>query len=151
MDAESTHRIEQDIGRVLVAYVALNDARRWAELASLFVADGEMVRPSAPDQPIVGREAILASLLARPADRRMRHVCANVQVSVLSATAATATSTYVIYAGTLQGDDSLPVLDASPPVLCEFQDHLVLTGEGWRFTQRHGRPLFRMPAPPPRG
>jgi len=43
------------------------------------------------------------------------------------------------------------VLDASPPVLCEFQDRLVLTGEGWRFTQRHGRPLFRMPAPSPRG
>ena len=150
MDAESTHRIEQDIGRLLVDFVALNDARRWPELASLFVADGVMVRPVAPDQPIVGRDAILASLLARPADRRMRHVCANVQVSVLSDTAATATSTYVIYAGTLQGDDSLPVLDASPPVLCEFQDRLVLTGDGWRFTQRHGRPLFRMPAPPPR-
>ena len=151
MEAEARQRIEHDIGRLLVDYVALNDARRWVELASLFVTDGEMVRPSAPDQPIVGREAILASLQARPADRRMRHVCANVQVSVLSATAATATSTYVIYAGTLQGDDSLPVLDASPPVLCEFQDRLVLTGDGWRFTRRHGRPLFRMPAPPPRG
>ena len=35
MDAESTHGIELDIGRLLVDFVALNDARRWPELASL--------------------------------------------------------------------------------------------------------------------
>ena len=101
METESKHGIEQEIGQLLVDYVALNDARRWPELASLFVVEAELVRPSAPDQPIIGRDAILASFLARPADRRMRHVCANVQVTVQSATAATATSTYVIYAGTL--------------------------------------------------
>jgi hypothetical protein len=151
MQTELERHIDQQVGQLLVDYVALNDARRWPELASLFTADAQLVRPSAPDQPIIGREAILASFLARPADRRMRHVCANVQVTVLSATAAAATSTYVIYAGTLQGGDSLPVLDASPPVLCEFQDRLTLTAEGWRFTLRHGRPLFRMPPPPPRG
>jgi hypothetical protein len=150
MDAESRNRIEQDVSRLLVAYVALNDARRWTELAALFVASGEMVRPSAPEQVIAGREAILAALLARPADRRTHHVCANIQVDVQSATAAAATSTYVIYAGTLRGGDSLPVLDAAPPVLCEFHDLLLLTPEGWRFTRRQGRLLFRMPALPAR-
>jgi len=144
MDAQHRLQIEADIQRVLTRYANLNDTRQWQDVAALYTADGVMIRPVAGTAPISGREAILASFLARPADRRTKHVCCNAAVQVLSPTTATAYSAYVIYYGTLDDSHPLPLLDKTPPVLCEFHDELVLTPEGWQFVKRHGSALFRM-------
>ena len=59
--------IEQDCERLIKLYVNLNDARDWPAVAALYTEDARFARPSKPDEFIGGREAILASLLARPA------------------------------------------------------------------------------------
>lgn len=143
MTPEQRHQIEADIQRLLTLYANLNDLRDWAQVASLYTSDGVMIRPVPGTAPIQGREAILASFLARPAHRRTKHVACNLAVTVVSPTQATAYSAYVIYYGTQDDSHPLPLLDSTPPVLCEFNDELVLTAEGWRFARRHGQPLFR--------
>jgi SnoaL-like domain len=145
MDIDARLGIEWQIQRELVRYVRLNDAQRWPELAAMFVEDGRLVRPSAPQAMLHGRAAILASFHARPADRRMHHVCANLQVEVSSPQAARAMSTYLIFGGSVADPAALPVLDAGPPVICAFEDELVLTADGWRFAARIGRMLFQSP------
>lgn len=143
MTTEQGQLIEAQIHRLLTLYANLNDLRDWQQVAALYTADGVLVRPVPGTAPIHGREAILASFLARPTHRRTKHVACNLAVNVLSATQATAYSAYVIYYGTQDDSHPLPLLDSTPPVLCEFHDELVLTSDGWRFARRHGQPLFR--------
>lgn len=143
MTPEQYRAIEWDIGRLINVYANLNDLRKWTEVAATYLEDGEMIRPSAPDHPIVGREAILKSLLARPADRCTKHFCANVAVTVLSEREATAYSAYQIYSGACEAENPLPLLDKKPPTICEFHDRLALTPDGWRFRRRQGVVLFR--------
>ena len=116
------HRgIEADIQRLLTLYANLNDTRQWSDVAALYAEDGVMVRPIANTAPIVGRAAILASFLARPADRRTKHFCSNVAVSASSLTHASAYSAYLIYYGTQ--DDSLPL-----PLLSQFRARAAAAG-----------------------
>jgi uncharacterized protein (TIGR02246 family) len=144
MTAEQKYLIEADIQRLLTLYANLNDLRDWQQVASLYTPDGVMIRPVAGTAPVNGREAILASFMARPTDRRTKHVYCNGAVQVLSPTTATAYSAYVIYYGTQDDSHPLPLLDKTPPILCEFNDALLLTAEGWRFTRRNGQALFRL-------
>lgn len=143
MDDEARRAIQWDITQLLHRYANLNDLKAWGEVSALYVPEGVMYRPVAPDTPVRGREAILASFLARPATRTTKHFCANIEVAVQSPGEATAYSAYAIHGGARQGPETLPLLDAGPPVLCEFRDRLVLTSEGWRFAERRGVLLFR--------
>lgn len=88
-----------------------------------------MARPTAPDVPIQGREAILAAFAARP-PRRTRHVCSNVVVEVESPTNARGTSAMVLF--TADG----------PPLAGSFHDRFALTDDGWRFAERRGSLTF---------
>ena len=78
--------IEADVTRLINEYVWANDAQDWERCASLYTEDAVFRRPSGGD-PIVGREAILASFTARP-PRAQRHVIANTLVDVVSETEA---------------------------------------------------------------
>jgi len=90
--------IEWDCTRLVHHYANLNDAAEWEAAANLFTEDGRLFRPTAPDQPIVGRDAILAAFLAR-SPRATRHVCANVVVQVLSADSAIGESAMLLFTG----------------------------------------------------
>ncbi len=144
MTSEQRRAIEWDISCLIYKYANFNDEKRWQELAAMYTEDGQMIRPAAPEQAIVGRAAILASLLARPAERMTRHICSNVVVTVATATEATAFSNYLIYGGVRVDDHPVPVLDSKPPVICEFHDRLVCTQDGWRFALRKGVIVFRV-------
>lgn len=141
MDGETRRAIEQDVARLVILYAALNDAARWEELAALYVEDGLMTRPTAPDDPIVGRAAILAAFRARP-PRASRHVAANILVTALSADEAEAESVILLFTGA-PADDGPPVRDPGPPLVGTFRDRLVRTEEGWRFRERRGALSFR--------
>lgn len=125
MDALETLLAEREIGRMIVAYAAANDAGEWEAVAATYVEDGRMSRPTAPDDFIEGREAILAAFRARP-PRTTRHIVANVRVDV-SGEAATATSQILLFSAAGQ-----------PPLVGSYHDKLVRTPEGWRFTERRG-------------
>lgn len=116
---------ERAIERLLIDYVALNDAGEWDALAALYVPEGRMSRPTAPDAFIDGAGAILAAFKARP-PRTTRHIVANARVSV-SGDTATATSQILLFTAAGQ-----------PPLVGSYHDRLVRTAAGWRFAERRG-------------
>lgn len=130
MTPEQRRAIETDCTRLINLYANLNDQGRWQEVAALYAEDGLMARPSAPDAPITGREAILASFLARPA-RTSQHICANIVVDVESETAASAHSVILLFTS-----------KDGPPLVGYYKDRFALTGEGWRFSERRGGLTF---------
>ena len=116
---------ERAIERLIIDYAARNDAGDWDALAALYLPDGRMSRPTAPDVFIAGREAILAAFRSRP-PRVARHIIANIRVTVTGDT-ATATSQILLF--------NAP---AAPPLVGSYHDRLLLTEGGWRFAERAG-------------
>lgn len=142
MTPELRLAIEWECTKLIYCYALLNDQARWEEVASLYTEDGLMTRPTAPDQAIVGREAILASFLARPA-RATRHVCANVVVTVESDSEASAESVILLFTGSAAAGADLPVRDPSGPLVGTYHDRFRATQTGWRFSERRGALSFR--------
>lgn len=116
---------ERAIERMIVDYAAANDAGDWERVAAMYVEAGRMNRPTAPDEFVEGREAILAAFNARPA-RTSRHVVANIRVDV-AGDEATATSQILLFTAAGQ-----------PPLVGTYEDQLVRTPQGWRFAERRG-------------
>ncbi len=120
-------------------YAYLNDERDFAAIAAMFTVDGVLFRPSAPDKPIHGREAILAALQTRPPTTATFHVCTDVLVEVRSAERATARSRILMLAGERTAGASVPeAASVKAPLPGTFEDELVLTAEGWKFASRKG-------------
>ena len=133
--------IEADCERLIKHYVNLNDAQDWPAVARLYTEDAVFRRPSGGD-PIMGREAILASFQARP-PRVQRHVIANVVVEVEDADHARAFCAILLYQGDPAPDGELPEMSGNSPLVGWFRDKLVRTAEGWRFAERVGGLDFR--------
>ena len=125
MDALETRLAEREIERMIVDYAAANDAGDWEAVAATYVEDGRMSRPTAPDDFIAGRAAILAAFKAR-APRTTRHIVANIRVNV-SGDTANATSQILLFTAA-----------GAAPLVGSYHDKLVSTPEGWRFTERRG-------------
>jgi hypothetical protein len=130
LSATDRRAIEWDCARLISLYAQLNDAARWEEVAALYAPDGLMTRPTAPDAPIVGREAILAAFRARP-PRVTCHISSNIVVTVESASRARGTSAMLLFTAA-----------DKPPLVGGFQDVFVLTEDGWRFAERRGSLAF---------
>jgi len=111
--------------KLIALYANLNDEARWDDVAALYTPGGLMTRPTAPDAPIVGREAILAAFQGRP-PRKTRHLCSNVVITLDSPTTASGVSAMVLFT------------ENSPPLAGSFHDRFELTAEGWRFAERRG-------------
>jgi ketosteroid isomerase-like protein len=142
MTEDERRAIEADCERLIKRYVNLNDAQDWPAVAALYTEDARFARPSQPGVFIEGRDAILASFLARPA-RAQRHVIANVVVEVEDSDHARAFSVIVLYMGDSAADGGLPVRDPKSPLIGTFTDRLVRTRDGWRFAERVGGLDFR--------
>ncbi len=117
---------ERACKKLIIDYAALNDADDWDAVAAFYTDDGRMSRPTAPDDFIEGREAILAAFKGRPA-RTTRHICANIRVTVESEDVAIAMSQILLFTGADQA-----------PLVGSYADRLVLTEKGWRFAERRG-------------
>ena len=141
MTEDERRAIEADCERLIKRYVNLNDAQDWPAVAALYTEDAVFRRPSGGD-PIEGREAMLASFLARP-PRTQRHVIANVVVEVEDADHARSFCAILLYQGDPARDGELPALSANSPLVGWFRDKLVRTPEGWRFAERIGALDFR--------
>ena len=142
MSPAERREIEWECTRLINLYANLNDQGRWPEVAALYAEDGLMTRPTAPDQPIVGRDALLASFLSRP-PRASRHICANIVVEVQSPSTAAAHSVILLFTGKVDPEGGRPTRDEGPPLVGDYRDRLVLTEEGWRFSDRRGGLTFR--------
>lgn len=140
MDETNTWAVKAAITELITRYAALNDAGDWDGVAALYTEDARMSRPSAPDDFIAGRAAILAAFRSRPL-RAARHIIANVLVTLESETSARATSQILLFTGVSAGE-GLPVQSATP-LLGTYRDHLTRTPHGWRFVERRGSLDFR--------
>jgi hypothetical protein len=129
MTADERRAIEQDCARLVALYANLNDAARWEDVAALYVEDGRMARPTAPDDWIVGRDAILTAFRSRPA-RTTRHVCSNIVIDVLDESHASGESAMLLFTG-----------DGAPKV-GSFHDRFVRVQGEWRFAERRGSLTF---------
>lgn len=117
---------ERACERLVLDYAAFNDAGDWDAVAALYVAHGRMSRPTAPDDFIEGRDAILEAFKARP-PRTTRHVCANIRVSLINAETAHVASQILLFTGADQH-----------PLVGSYADVCVQTPGGWRFAERRG-------------
>jgi hypothetical protein len=142
MDAATVHRIEHACARLIRLYANLNDAGRWEEAASLYTEDGVFCRPSAPDEEIRGRAAILDSFLARPT-RVTCHLVTNIVLDVLSESEARAFSRIVLFQATPESDGDVAHHSRAQPLIGAFTDRLVLHIEGWKFSERRGSITIR--------
>ena len=121
--------IEHACSRLIALYANYNDEGLWDDVAALYSEDGIMARPSAPDDHIVGREAILASFKARPA-RASRHLCTNIVIDVVSPVEASGKSAVALF------------LPDKAPKLGWFHDRFVKRDDEWLFSQRLGSLTF---------
>lgn len=129
MTRDEQRAIEHECARLVALYANLNDAGEWEALAALYADHGRMARPSAPDDWIEGRDAILAAFKARPA-RRSRHLCTNVVIDVVGD-------------GEARGESAMALFQpAESPKMGSFHDVFVKTPTGWKFAERRGTLLF---------
>ena len=124
---------EHEITRLVIRYAMLNDDGDYPAVAALYVEEGRMARPSG-GEPIIGRDAILQSFLARP-PRIARHIITSILPEIVLDTEATCRSTMVLHAAPA-GD--LPAKAKGSALLGGFRDRLTLTPDGWRFVERIG-------------
>jgi 3-phenylpropionate/cinnamic acid dioxygenase small subunit len=117
---------ERACERLIVDYAALNDAGDWDAVAALYVPQGRMNRPTAPDDFIESRDAILAAFKSRP-PRVTRHICANIRVTIECDLRAVATSQILLFTAA----DKLPLVGS-------YADVFERTSDGWRFVERRG-------------
>lgn len=129
MTADERRAIEQDCARLVALYANLNDAARWEDVAALYAEDGRMARPTAPDDWIVGRDAILTTFRSRPA-RTTRHVCSNIVIDVLDESHASGESAMLLFTG------------EGAPKVGSFHDRFVRVQGEWRFAERRGSLTF---------
>jgi hypothetical protein len=122
------------IAELITRYATLNDAGDWDGVAELYTEHGRMSRPTAPDEFIDGRAAILSAFRARPA-RSARHIVANVLVTLDSETEARASSQILLFTGA----------SPTPPLVGTYHDRLLMTERGWRFVERRASLDFRAP------
>ncbi len=141
MSDDDRRAVEADVARLIHEYTWANDAQDWQKCASLYTEDAVFRRPSGGD-PIIGRQAILDSFLARPA-RAQRHTIANILVEVEGPATARAKSVIVLYMGDVPEEGGLPVQDSKSPLIGTFTDLCALTPQGWRFKERVGGLDFR--------
>jgi hypothetical protein len=137
-----------DIERLLIAdacrdlicrYAYLNDEREFDALADLFTSEAVFCRPSAPETPIIGRDAILKSFKARPADVATFHVCSDFLIDVRDAEHASARSRILLLSGVRPAAGVIPdPPSVKPPLPGTFRDEMVLTAHGWKFQKRVG-------------
>jgi hypothetical protein len=142
MDETATWIERAAIAELITRYAALNDAGDWDALAALYLEEGRMNRPSAPDEFVSGRAAILAAFKSRPL-RAARHIVANVLVTFEDEARARASSQILLFSGSVAADGGLPVVSAAAPLIGSYEDTLVKVAPGWRFAERRGRLDFR--------
>lgn len=150
MRAEEALLLEHACEKLLMRSIRTFDERDWQGFADVFAVDGVFFRANQPASPLTGREAILAALQSRPADRLTRHVCTNVQIDVIDADHARGLCYLYLFSATASPPEKAMGGPAdSVQRLGEYSDEYVRTAEGWKISKRVGVIVMHMGAPSP--
>jgi ketosteroid isomerase-like protein len=127
--------IQWECQQLLNRMTMLMDQQQWQALAQCYTEDAVLNRPSDPNNPFRGRQAILESFKARP-PRTSAHIMVNSVFTITSADTIIAESRVWLISG--PADESLPVI-ANPPLLIgRFTDQIKRQGHQWLVAQRDG-------------
>lgn len=130
--------IERACERLIQVYSRALDLGDINAAADCFAERGSFARPMMPDQLIVGREAIRASLLTRPQALQTRHLSTNIMVDVESLDSARALSYLTMISTTPPEGAQPPYLSQGPIWFGEMRDRFVREGGAWKFLERRG-------------
>lgn len=125
---------EHECARLMSRYAHHLDHGEAEEFASLWAPDG-VYQPAAADEPMVGREAVLAWARAYPSTRMVRHLVTTSVVDVLDEDRATGRSYSVVFREPDPRDDAVSGR-VVPRSVVEYEDVFRRTEEGWRFASR---------------
>ena len=145
MRAEEEMLIEHACEKLIMRSIRTFDERDFQGFADVFAADGVFFRANQPTAPLVGREAILAALKSRPADRLTRHLCSNVQIDVIDADHAKGLCyLYLFSAAGSPPESALGGPADKVQRIGEYLDEYVRTAEGWKIAKRVGTIVMHM-------
>lgn len=130
--------IERACERLIYAYGRALDLGDMDAAANCFAESGAMARPMTPHQIVRGRDAIRASLAARPKTLLTRHLATNVTIDVESREAASGFSYLTMIACTPPPGAEPPFEAPGPLYFGEFRDRFVRAGGEWKFLERRG-------------
>jgi 3-phenylpropionate/cinnamic acid dioxygenase small subunit len=140
-----TMLIEHACERLLLRSIRTFDERDWQGFADVFAKEGVFVRANQPNDPLVGREAILVALKSRPADRLTRHLCTNIQIDVIDSDHAKGLCYLSLFSATATPPEKAIGGPADPVQrLGEYSDEYVRTADGWRIARRVGIIVLQM-------
>lgn len=132
-------RAEYDCRLLVHRYVEAVDAQDYGQLRDLLTADAVLLRPSDPQRPVVGVEAIIAAMQARPRTQLGYHLVTNVSIEFDSADEAHGSCRLLLYLVDASGPD---IPGKGRPVQAMrvggYADRFVRTAEGWRLRERRG-------------
>lgn len=130
--------IQRACAKLISVYAYLNDERRFEELADLFTDDAVLYRPSAPDQPIEGRQNILLAFQKRPPDTLTFHICTDIVVDVQSEDLAQGRSRILMLSTVRAQSGAAQSVEGKMPIPGVFRDTFKWTETGWKFAERRG-------------
>jgi ketosteroid isomerase-like protein len=137
MEAERIEHavIQWECQQLLNRMTNLMDQQQWQALAQCYTEDAVLSRPSDPNNPFRGRQAILESFKARP-PRTSGHSIVNSVFTVTAPDSVTAESRVWLISG--PADASSPVIANSPLLIGSFTDHIKRLENQWLVAQRDG-------------
>jgi hypothetical protein len=130
--------VESACQRLVYEYLRALDGNDWEGLANCFTERGLLARPIQPEQLLEGREAIRASMSARPRGLMTRHLATNVMIDVVSANSATGVTTLAMIGCTPAENAKPPFESGGPLYFGEFRDRFVREAGRWQFLERRG-------------
>jgi hypothetical protein len=135
LSARDRTEIEWACAHLMHRFTHLLDARDYEPLAALFAREGVLYRPSAPDQPVAGRETILAAYKARPAGKATQHFITNATVDVDGPDAAHGVCSILLFTAT---PGEAPLKADPVQSLGYYRDRFVREDGMWKFLERRG-------------
>jgi ketosteroid isomerase-like protein len=135
--------IEQACAALSVDYCESVDAKDFQRLQDVFAADALFVSPAAPNDPIRGAAAIIASLSRIPPALITQHFALNVHIRVESADTATGSCRILLYtADAAEPETPEGRKAAEKQRIGIYRDRYVRTPAGWRIAERRGKTLL---------
>ncbi|SEG85675.1 nuclear transport factor 2 family protein [Marinobacterium lutimaris] len=140
-------KIERDLTRLVLDAAHFADSREFRQLAELFVEEGVLYRPTAPEKPLLGREAIFESYNARPEHRLTRHLCSNFRIDIQNAESARVRCYAQVFGADKREDagDHLGPPAEAKIMLGEFDDLCVFEAGRWLIAERRASFTLHQP------
>ena len=135
MTVDEQFLIEWQCEQLLRRAAQLLDRTDWDAYIECYCEDAVLARPSDPDNPIVGRKAILESLLARP-PRLTCHLLANTVYEIASEFQVIARSRVLLISG--ENSSERPAVAHADLLAGSFTDHLRKVDDQWKIAERQG-------------